>query len=523
MKNINTNQWENYQCELCRNIHILGEDKENTIIRLANNSKGFDSLKPVISFNTASKPYCDNETTNCAMQNTVKDITIDCGRGNDNAIGIYYVSSNLGRIENVDVISSGGHCGMYFDVGTEGIFRDIKISGFDYGFSSGYTSPVIFENVDVSGNKIAGVRAKDSAMIAKNFNHGNINGFELAPSDVGRYYLYDSSITYTGEGHGNAVFCASKDSLLKHKFIPQKNIDNYDSDYVIVDDFGAVGDGETDSTHAIQNAMNSGKSVILFSSGPYLITNTIKIPKSVKIIDFMYGNLAAGIDLITGEAETMFDICEESDDILFIENLFAHEQMFGYFRTFAHSAKRDIVLSDIYTPFNAIYFNTVGGSNVYIDNCFMTSGSYPQGSFLRPGYTPVFSNVLPYEFHNQKVFANNLNNERGNIELLNDNSEIYIDGYKTEGPGCALKSINGGKTQINICNNGIWNNRIEENSLFEINQSQIEMFGVLPFYIRSDLPECCTALNIDGQKTSLFDIGEYVKDDFILIKHYKNN
>lgn len=317
MKNINTMQWPSYKCELCRNIHILGEDKENTIICLDNNAKGFDKLKPVISFNTASKFHDKKESTNCAMQNTVKDITIDCGKGNDKAIGIYYVSSNLGRIENVD-ITGNGYCGIYFDCGTEGVFRNINISGFDYGIDSIYTSPVILENIDVSKNKIAGVTATDGGMIAKKFNSGNIVSFNLRPSANGRYYFYDKSITYNGDESGNTVCRKNDDALLCATDLPKKYTKNYDTDYAIVDDFGAVGDGVTDSTRAIQNAMNSGKSIILFGSGPYLITNTVKIPKSVKIIDFMYGNLAAGIDLITGEAEAMFDICEESDEALFI-------------------------------------------------------------------------------------------------------------------------------------------------------------------------------------------------------------
>lgn len=510
LKNINTNQWESYKCELCRNIHILGEDKAETIIKLDDNSIGFDKeLKPVISFNTAEQFYTDKESTNCAMLNTLKDITIDCGNGNDKSVGVFYSSSNLGRIENVNVITNSGHCGIYFCMGTEGVFRNIKISGFDYGFDSIYTSPVILENIDVSENKIAGMIGKNVGITVKNYNSGNIVGFELKKSTCGRYFFYDENITYTGDETGNIIIRKPKNTLLKNKPLPTKTVTNYDKDYAIVDDFGAVGDGTTDSTIAIQAAMNSGKSIILFGLGQYLITNTIKIPKSVKIIDFMYGNLSSGIELITGELDAMFDICDESDDVLFIENLLTHEQMYGYARAFKHSAKRDIVFSDICTSFNTMYFNTVGGSNVYIDNCFMTTGSYAWDGWLKRGYKPVFAAILPYEFHSQKVYANNLNIERGQTELLNDNSEIYIDGYKTEGPGCMLKSINGGKTQINLCNSGIWCNTLEENSMFDISDSDIEVFNVHPFLFSSER-KFLTAFNIDREKNNLLDLEEYI-------------
>ena len=53
----------------------------------------------------------------------------------------------------------------------------------------------------------------------------------------------------------------------------------------------------------------------------------------------------------------------------------------------------------------------------------------------RDGYTPVFCHVIPVELHGQRVFARNLNIEWADIELLNDNSEVVIDGYKVEGPG----------------------------------------------------------------------------------------
>lgn len=501
MKNINTWQWPNYKCELCCNIHILGEDKESTIIKLEDNSEGYDKLKPAICFNTASEPYGGKETTNCAFQNTVRDITIDCGKGNDKAIGIYYVSSNLGRIENVDIKVENGHCGIYFDIGSEGVFRNIRIKGFDYGFSSQYTSPVLLENIDASDNRCAGMLSVDGAVIERNFYSGDIPAFEFSKGSCGRLYLYDD-IKYTGSAE--CIYRKKGESLLKYEPIPKKNMKAYE-DFVLVDDFGAVGDGVTDSTRAIRNAMNSGKSTILFGSGPYLIKNTIKIPKTVKIIDFMYGSLAAGIDLITGEAEAVFDIADESKDTLFIENLATHEQFYGYFRTFKHSAKRTVVFSDIYTPFASMYFNTVGRSKVFIDNCFLTTGSYTQTDFLRKGYKPVFAKVLPWEFHNQTVYANNLNIERADIELLNDNSDIHIDGYKVEGGGIALKSINGGKTQINVCNLGLWNNRLEENSMFDITKSEIEMSGVYAFGF-ADKEKYCTALKRDGKKSSISEL-----------------
>lgn len=52
-----TQQSEAYVCELCRNIHILGECKEKTVIRLGDYSEGFEKgqCKPVVCFNRKSE------------------------------------------------------------------------------------------------------------------------------------------------------------------------------------------------------------------------------------------------------------------------------------------------------------------------------------------------------------------------------------------------------------------------------------------------------------------------------------
>ncbi|ULT28276.1 hypothetical protein KUH03_17805 [Sphingobacterium sp. E70] len=58
------------------------------------------------------------------------------------------------------------------------------------------------------------------------------------------------------------------------------------SDYVLnVKDFGALGDGSTDDTDALQKALDkgTGKSVF-FPRGDYVISKPLVIPNSVKIL-----------------------------------------------------------------------------------------------------------------------------------------------------------------------------------------------------------------------------------------------
>ncbi|OGM44008.1 exo-beta-1 [Aspergillus bombycis] len=61
---------------------------------------------------------------------------------------------------------------------------------------------------------------------------------------------------------------------------------SYDaSSFISVKSAGAKGDGSTDDTAAIQNILNSAKEdqIVYFDHGAYIITDTIKVPKNIKI------------------------------------------------------------------------------------------------------------------------------------------------------------------------------------------------------------------------------------------------
>lgn len=66
---------------------------------------------------------------------------------------------------------------------------------------------------------------------------------------------------------------------------------------VLVDSYGALGNGTTDDSSAIQNAVNSSASVILFSSNKtYRINSPITIPSN-KILDFQGAKILRGANI----------------------------------------------------------------------------------------------------------------------------------------------------------------------------------------------------------------------------------
>lgn len=462
--------------ELCRGIHILGESKENVVIQLADQAKGFEkgSKKPVISLNNADE-CCKRERTNVAQMNTIENLTIDCGKENAGAVGIRFSASNSGRVENVTFKAEEGHAALQIAVGAEGSFINLNAEGFDYGVDTEDTSICVFEAANFSKCKNAGFLTGTARSVLNDVKTAPIPLFCFKESTIGTYYVRECDMDIQTDTKGNLVYVESKREDRKGMKIHANQKCKDARDCACVDDFGAKGDGKTDATEAIQRAMNSGKSIILFGEGHYLVNGEIKIPASVKTIDFMFCDLFAGERLRETKNGALFSIEESSEDILYMENLYTFEQFYGYMRLIKHASVRDLFLSDIHTQTASMYFNTVPGSKVYLDNCACTTGTYSLDTILvREGKKPEYCGVIPFEFHGQEVYGRQINPERADIELLNDGSKVYIDGYKVEGPGTAVKTINGGSTQINVFSAGIGNSEAE-NALFETIDSSLEV------------------------------------------------
>ena len=86
--------------------------------------------------------------------------------------------------------------------------------------------------------------------------------------------------------------------------------------------------------------------------------------------------------------------------------------------------------------------------------------------------------------------------------------KFYDDGDKTEGPGIACITENGGKTQINLFNNGLWHNLLEENSVFEVSDSHLSVVGGLIFGYTDD-ERFMKAIRIKkGNKTKIVNLND---------------
>ena len=480
LKDLQNRYWSKPYSELTRGIHIVGEDMNTTVIRLADNAKGFEagSEKAVVSYTNAPEA-CVKERSNVSQLNTLENITVDCGKGNEGAIALRFVSNNSGMVENVRLTSSGSHIGLQLPVGTEAVFRNITVCGFEYGiFTSPATSVCVFDGICFDRIKTACVHSEKAiANIFKNIQKGETPMF-LFEKGVGKQFCFDIEPTVSGDMKGNLIY-----TVENAENIPTFDGEVNQNDIAFVDDFGAVGDGVTECSGAIQAAMNSGKPYILFGSGHYLVNGKVYIPSTVKTVDFRFCDMFSGGQLISGELDSFFVINWESADTLVMKDLYTFEQFYGHFRLIKHHAKRDLYLRNIHTQASATYFNTVGGSRVYIDNGISTTGTYSMDTILaRNGYSPVFSKMIPYEFHGQNVVAYNLNPERADVEVLNDASTLKLYGFKVEGPGTAVHTQHGGITEIYGFSAGIGNAKAENALIYDDPTSQTKLFGGIAFW-----------------------------------------
>ncbi|KAL8365461.1 hypothetical protein RB595_004326 [Gaeumannomyces hyphopodioides] len=130
---------------------------------------------------------------------------------------------------------------------------------------------------------------------------GYYKTFVVGPSykDGKRTFVSGKAIDYTRE----PSLLASSSSLLKGlKGLPyydrprNQYADKSTADFVHLKDGGARGDGSSDDTRAVQDMLNrygDGSKIIFVDAGTYILTDTVTVPKDVKIVGETWSQFAA--------------------------------------------------------------------------------------------------------------------------------------------------------------------------------------------------------------------------------------
>jgi hypothetical protein len=457
------------QREYCVWLRFIGQSRKKTIIRLVDNCPVFadkKNPKPIFSFGKK------RDVNPMKANNSIKNLTIDSGKGNPGAIGVRWTSANNGQANEL-LIRSGdgeGFVGYDFSMGGPcGYFRDIIVEGFDYGIRIGthnryFYNPTL-EYITVRSQKKAGILCEaGSGTLRKIMSHNTAPAIKITDC-YSHVVVLDSSfrggssakagIEIIDEGYGvghlfaRNVAVSGYDSGVRkgNKVVQQRSVSEYVSDAINkfspdmpntsmnlpIEEVPFVrweqalskwttagaGDGRMDDSAAIQQAMNdTTKSVFYFPKRNYSIGRTVNIPAHIKVVDFMFSRISGRI---------AFRVKENSPDPIL-------------FRDLCKSGRRSRVLIE--------------------QDCMRTvCTELVPGRFGNPGNNPGAKAFLcsssisrgdqDYLIKNVDVFWRWGNDEyRDHLFGIGENCRVVILGYKTEGGGVGFNISSSSQVEI---------------------------------------------------------------------------
>ncbi|MBP0006374.1 MAG: hypothetical protein J7642_22090 [Cyanobacteria bacterium SBC] len=454
-----------------RRLLIQGESQDNTVIKLTDSLEAFGSSanpKPVIDTFLGG-------STGQSFQNSIYDITVDVGAGNPGAVGVAFQNNNQGGLRNVTIRSSdpnfAGHTGLALTTPWPGpsLVKNVNIEGFDVGIKTDHSEySNVFENVSLSNQRQFGVFNENNISTFRNLTSNNsvpavfnldplaivtvldstLNGGSSANSaiEIEGGTLYARNVTTSGYAsalkNGNTVvpgdtisefvskeihsaFPSAQTSLnLPVEETPEVFYGDV-ANWVNVVDFGAVPNDGLDDTAAIQAALDAGEATVYFPQGNYNISDTLVVGDGVRTITGLsYQTSLTVDDPLQGQNSPVFRI-ENGTDTVSIERFFGVSGGSDFY-WFDQATTQPLVLRNILTNAGTAYQNSVTGGKLFIEDVTMAG----------------------WEFNQQQVWARQLNPESANTNIINNGSDLWILGLKTEKEGIVLENTNGGRTEI---------------------------------------------------------------------------
>ncbi|MFW5863842.1 MAG: glycosyl hydrolase family 28-related protein [bacterium] len=468
--------------ELDRMIHFRGESEAESVIKLKDHCEGFEAgaERPVVDF-------MGGISTNTAMHNFFENLTIDVGAGNPGAVGMVYFSNNSGAIRHVTLRSSDpdglGQAGFLVRNRNTSctLVQHLTVEGFDVGVQilhdrlnvvmehvtvrnqrrfgvhidrqnvslrgvrsengvpalkiTGRASVVAFLDSDLKGGKKGepAIDLRDGYLFARNID---TEGYCCALRQQGSTEIPQARINEFVAGDKIVLFAEeNRNSLnLSVEETPEIAWENDHSMWACVNDFGAAGDGVHDDTEAIRKAIASGKPVVWFQPGRYLVSDTIDLPASLKRLNFMHGEIATERQFRRCMGAGVFRVNADAEDPLIIEDLFAMEELRGGVYFIDHACTRTLVLSDLSTVMCSQYKNTVEGGKVFFENVYSMNQFRQQDS--------------PFVIKGNRAWGRQMNPERSDPEIVNDGGDLWLLGFKTEWATTSFLTKNGGRTEV---------------------------------------------------------------------------
>lgn len=450
---------------------LRGESKDASILRLK-----------ARTFTNATKPeaimWCGGFGSADWFHNYVEQLTFDVGEGNPGAVALQFYSNNSGAVRDCRFVAGmgSGHTGLdlaHRDMNGPLLVRNCEVIGFRRGVATGHAvNGQVFENLVLRGQtevgfvnegqviSIRGLKSEnavtalstygtlclldatlagldDAAKLPAvvNYNGGRIflrdvqtRGYARALGDVAHTPDSGAALRLTpadqpgSRGPNLVEYCSAPvatvfpspaESLrLPVKETPEVPFEDPKS-WANVNDYGADPTGQADSAEAIQRAMDSGATTV-FLPGNYALKSTVEIRGKVRRVIGTGGMIE-----YTAQVKPDFRLRDGESPVVQLEHFaYIHGGM-------EVDTGRTLVLRSV-------------------ADCDLTSTPRAEGSEW------FFEDVVTHHLvlRKQKLWARQLNIENQGTHLLNDQSDVWILGYKTERGGTLLETRGGGRSEV---------------------------------------------------------------------------
>jgi hypothetical protein len=466
---------------------LYGEDRDKTIIKLADNADGFgDAAKPLEAVRGISRP--DGARMNADFfDRTVVNLTIDTGK-NAGAVGIKFYSNNTGIMKNVRIVGNGA---VGVDLGFNDqngplLIQDIEIDGFAIGVKTGHMlNSQTLSRITVKNAREVGLKANGQVIAVEGLHvAGAPLGVECgdkavmclvdckleAPAggakgpavQVAKGTLYAQRLTTKGFGSaiaGGATdaagpnvdeYSSQKDIItlgdgvpaaglgLKPVAEPQVPWPTKASDWVCANDFGAKIKDDQDDAPAFQAAIDAaakqGASTVYILPSQGGDPNWYYMRKDVRVHGSVQRIIGMGFVRILGG---------NNDDPTFPENLskFVVDDEPGapktvIFQNLQVFAPKPSFGVEVKAKNRTVVLETMGGTPI-----------------IRAGATAFMTNCVGhmYQEKGSTVWARQWNTEGGpkmGVNTRNDGGQLWVLCMKTEATSTKVQTLNGGRTEI---------------------------------------------------------------------------
>ncbi len=441
-----------------------GQSRDGVILRLPDNAVGYQtpaSRKAVIFTGPAPAQR---------FGIAIRNLTVHTGSGNPGASGVQFNANNFGCIRKVKIVSGDGQ-GVYgldmaftAEIGPL-LVQDVEVEGFDYGVQTADAiNGIVLERIRVSGQRVAGVRNDGQVFSVRDFTSVNsvpafINGQNpfggietggaatlLGARFIGlpgaeaqnaiqtAGFLYARDVITTGYGsvlnritiNGGIVNSAAslneyttqavqsqQPSLARSLQLPIEDPPTIPwdapSEWANVRDFGAVGNGSTNDTAAVQAAIDSGKTTVYFPPNYFFIINgDVLLRSNVRRLTGTQSNVGGSGRIILTDGTAPAVVVERS----------------GYPAIVQQSA-RTLIVSSV----EATSVISTSSGKLFIED--------------------VVSDRFNFQNPRARIWARQLNTENGNVtNVTNNGATLWILGMKTERGQTKLETLNGGFTEL---------------------------------------------------------------------------